>query len=425
MLETIAGKMSEALISGQGLEEGFIYRLPWEAYTAFPDPFPRTGFQTREVVQSVWRYPNPERPGELFRWDIHGRLLLPERESVPGSALVMIHGGAANECEFLFTPDGPETFADLRQVDPGAARVGIAQHVASLGIPVLAISLPGHYSRAPWPPIETRVPELVLGEIPGPTELANRLAVYTFRMCVEAIKALVEQALPGYGVYFWGHSTGGEYVYLMEQYGLRNKILGGIGFGSGIPAGLKREWNQQVGSENGPRAAERAPLAGLARRSPAGYERSGYTGPNQPWGSAEAWFRGEAHRRPMFKPTLQSAEHTPDESYYEEARRLTGLSDEELFITLRPDLERLRDKKLLYFVGELDRAHWIEGGESGIAGRREVFGLRQLSDYAEEVRLVVIPRLTHYGHIESHNERLANLMVTGIKEYFGRPPARG
>jgi hypothetical protein len=29
-----------------------------------------------------------------------------------------------------------------------------------------------------------------------------------------------------------------------------------------------------------------------------------------------------------------------------------------------------------------------------------------------------VPKLTHYGHVESYNERLANLMVTGFKEYF-------
>ena len=61
----------------------------------------------------------------------------------------MIHGGAVNEYEFIFTPDGPEEYPDLTKVDPAQARVGVAQHIASLGIPVLAISLPGHYSRKP------------------------------------------------------------------------------------------------------------------------------------------------------------------------------------------------------------------------------------------------------------------------------------
>ena len=59
----------------------------------------------------------------------------------------MIHGGAVNEYEFIFTPDGPEKYLDLTQVPPTESRAGVAQHMASLGIPVLAVSLPGHYSR--------------------------------------------------------------------------------------------------------------------------------------------------------------------------------------------------------------------------------------------------------------------------------------
>jgi hypothetical protein len=421
----MADELFSTLRSGESLEAGLVQHLDWETYTTYPEPFPRRRFQTSEVERSIWRYPNPERPPEFFQWDIHGRLLLPDTESVPGSAIVMIHGGAANEYEFLFTPDGPEALLDLTRADPSTARVGIAQHVASLGVPVLAISLPGHYSRQAWPPIDSRQPEFVLGAQPGPDELRNRLLVYTFRMCVEAVKALIEQALPDYAVSIWGHSTGGEFLYLLEQYGLRNRILGGLGFGSGMPAALKGEWDQAVaaGGAVEPRTGHR-PLEYLARRSPDGYERSGYTGPNQPWGSAEAWFRAEQHRRPMFKPLWQTVEHFPDESYWDEARQRCGLPDDELFITLRPELERLRDKRLLFFVGGLDRGHWLEGAERGLEGRREVYGLQRLAHYADQVRLVVIPRLTHYGHIEAYNERLGNLFVAGLAEYLqpaGRP----
>ena len=73
---------------------------------------------------------------------------------------------------------------------------------------------------------------------------------------------------------------------------------------------------------------------------------------------------------------------------------------------------------MLYFVGELDKGHWIEGGKKGLEFRREVFAFQRFAKYADKVRLVVVPRLTHYGHVESYNERLANLMVTGFKEYF-------
>ena len=37
---------------------------------------------------------------------------------------------------------------------------------------------------------------------------------------------------------------------------------------------------------------------------------------------------------------------------------------------------------------------------------------------AQALRLIVVPKLTHYGHVESPNERLANLMVTGFRDYF-------
>jgi hypothetical protein len=92
--------------------------------------------------------------------------------------------------------------------------------------------------------------------------------------------------------------------------------------------------------------------------------------------------------------------------------------DEELFIGFRADLDRLRGKKMLYFVGENDKGHWIEGGEKGLAFRREVYAFQRFAQYAGKVRLVVIPRLTHYGHVESHNDRLAGMMVAGFKEYF-------
>ncbi len=61
-------------------------------------------------------------------------------------------------------------------------RVGVAKHIDSLGIPVLAMSLPGHYSRKAWAPVEERRPEFIIGQIPTDAELKKRLAVYTFKM---------------------------------------------------------------------------------------------------------------------------------------------------------------------------------------------------------------------------------------------------
>jgi hypothetical protein len=414
-----ATKMIAALNRSDGLRDDFIYYSSFEDYAAFAEPFPRACFAVREVQESILRYPNPDKPGELFRWDIHGRLLTPDKTTLANTAIVMIHGGAANEYEFLFTPDGPEEFVDLTKTAPNAARVGVAQHIASLGVPVLAISLPGHFSRKPGPPIATRRPEFVIDDIPSDRELEDRLAVFTFRMCVEAIKKLIESHLPNQQLYIWGHSTGGEYFYLMEQYGLKNRLLGGLGFGTGMPAWLRKEWDLAA-DEKTPeqRGAKFARITDLSRRSPRSYEKSGYVGPNQPWGAVERWFELENHRRPQFKPYLQDIEHSAYDYLRDEIGRKSGLPDEELFVTFKADLNNLRGKKMLHFVGELDKGHWIDGEEKGLDFRREVFALRRFAEYADAVRLVVIPRLTHYGHVEAHNERLANMMVTAMRDYF-------
>jgi hypothetical protein len=413
-------KVVAALKNRTGLKDDFIYYMPFDDYKTFPDPFARTSASVKEVQQTIRRYANPEKPGELFAWDIHGRLFTPAKVSIPDTAVVMIHGGAVNEYEFIFTPDGPEDYPDLSSADPKKARVGVAQHIASLGIPVLAISLPGHYSAKPWPPISERRPEFIIGEIPSDAELKNRLAVYTFRMCTEAIKALVENNLQE-SIYMWGHSTGGEYFYLMEQYGLKNKLLGGLGFGTGMPAWVRKEWDLAC-AEKSPeeRAAPFKNLTDLSRRSPKGYAKSGYVGPNQPWGSIEHWFELENHRRPQFKPFLQDIEHSAHDVLLPEIKKASGLADDELFITYKSQLERLRGKKLLHIVGEYDKGHWIEGGERGLEFRREVYAFNRFKPFADDLRLIVVPNLTHYGHVESYNEGLANLMVTGFKEYFRR-----
>jgi pimeloyl-ACP methyl ester carboxylesterase len=283
MSEEAMGRLVSALQRGDGLHDEFIYYMTFDDYKNLPDPFPRTPFTVTEVQESIRRYPNPQKSNELFRWNIHGRLFRPKQISIPNMAVVMIHGGAANEYEFIFTPDGPEEYADLAKTDPRKARVGVAQHIASLGIPVLAISLPGHYSRSHWPPVAERRPEFVIGEIPGDADLRNRLAVYTFRMCTEAIKALVERNLSE-NIFMWGHSTGGEYFYLMEQYGLKNRLVGGLGFGTGMPAWVRKEWDLACAKKSPEeRAAPFRNLTDLSRRSPKSLCEERLRGPNQPW----------------------------------------------------------------------------------------------------------------------------------------------
>ncbi|HEY3168074.1 MAG TPA: hypothetical protein VGK57_12640, partial [Candidatus Binatia bacterium] len=134
--------------------------------------------------------------------------------------------------------------------------------------------------------------------------------------------------------------------------------------------------------------------------------------------SAEKWFELENHRRPQFKPYLQDIEHGAHDVLLPDIKKISGLPDDELFITYKSDLKRLRGKKLLHIVGEHDKGHWVEGGEKGLEFRREVYAFNRFKPFADALRLIVVPKLTHYGHVESYNERLANLMVTGFKEYF-------
>jgi len=113
MSQSALDRYVAALATGQGLHDEFIYSMTFDDYTAFPDPFPRTAFSVREVEARIERYPNPARSQKLFQWDIHGRLLTPAKASLQEIAVVMIHGGAVNEFEFIFTPDGPEAYLDL------------------------------------------------------------------------------------------------------------------------------------------------------------------------------------------------------------------------------------------------------------------------------------------------------------------------
>src|SRR5690606_28999835 len=95
-----------ALKHGTGLHDDFIYSMSFDDYRNSPDPFDRVTFKVTEVQARIARYHDPDRRAKLFEWDIHGRLFEPAKASIGGIAVVMIHGGAANEYEFIFTPDG-------------------------------------------------------------------------------------------------------------------------------------------------------------------------------------------------------------------------------------------------------------------------------------------------------------------------------
>lgn len=59
-------RLVSALKQGVGLQDEFIYYLSWEDYESYPDPLPRTPFAVREIQETILRYPNPEKPKELY-----------------------------------------------------------------------------------------------------------------------------------------------------------------------------------------------------------------------------------------------------------------------------------------------------------------------------------------------------------------------
>jgi hypothetical protein len=81
MSQGAMNRLVKAMKQGTGLKDDFIYYMPFDDYKNLPDPFSRTTFSMKEVQERISRYPNPEKRGELFEWDIHGRLFTPARVS--------------------------------------------------------------------------------------------------------------------------------------------------------------------------------------------------------------------------------------------------------------------------------------------------------------------------------------------------------
>jgi len=113
----------ENMLAGLGSTE-LLLKMDWEGWLAMPPPYGETGCSSREVTA---RY---ERNG--YEWDIHGTLYTPEREAVPGRAVVVFHGGAGSERIMDTTPDGR----------PGLARVLASQGFVTLAAATEAVAEP-------------------------------------------------------------------------------------------------------------------------------------------------------------------------------------------------------------------------------------------------------------------------------------------
>jgi len=351
-------------------------------------------------------------------WDITGLQLTPNKPEPGLPTLAIIHGGSANWYEFF--------------VDP-LNRAGLAQYLAQR-MPVVLITIPGNYTEGGWtqPNFDERIPGYVLGQKISSEEARVRNAVFTFQLIAEGARRLLEQTTSG-PLLILGHSTGGEFQYLLKESLLRDRLSGrSIGWGTGGPAFVTKAIDEQLG-ERADRVTQygRYPRVDRLRpRDPAGYISSNYVGPLNPMAGkspldvAQAWFAAEGRRRPQFKQVLQDMEHqglVEHRTRLEKEIRETlsgsklGVNADDvirdLFSTMSPPLNGYR--KMAWVVGRLDDGHWDaqpeRAREWNIAQR-----FRRANPGAPVRVLLIDAPITHYGHIE-RPKQLAAVLIGAVK----------
>jgi pimeloyl-ACP methyl ester carboxylesterase len=351
-------------------------------------------------------------------WDITGLQLTPNAPEPGLPTLVIIHGGSANWYEFFLDPlNGP----------------GLGQYLAQR-IPVMLITIPGNYADGGWTEsaYDQRVPGYVLGRTMAPEEAKVRNAVFTFKLATEGVRRLLEQTTKG-PLLIIGHSTGGEFQYLLQESSLKSRLAGrSLGWGTGAPASITKAIDEQLGerADSVEQYRKYPRVDRLRARNAAGYISSQYVGPlnplkgSTPLAVAQAWFAAEQRRRPQFKQVLQDMEHQGMiehrprlEQEIREALRGNqyGVNADavvgDLFSTMASPLKGYR--RMAWVVGSLDNGHWDpkpeQAREWNIARRFR----KENPGVPVRVMLVDAP-MTHYGHIE-RPKQLAAVLVDAVK----------
>lgn len=348
-----------------------------------------------------------------LEWDITGLLLQPA-DSTPGlPTLVFINGGSANWYEFFVDPLN----------DPG-----LAQYMAQK-IPVFLITIPGNFKPGGWrEPIAERKPSYLLDRELSAEETAARNAMFTFTLISEGVAQLIEKAIEG-RVLIAGHSTAGEIQFLLKDR-LRSRLHGlSIGWGTGGPANLRRQWDEERRAPDEPRRTY-LPTTEVRARNPEGYVSSSYIGPLNPVAGANElevarrWFERVSGRRPQFKQVIQDLEHRGEihkkDDMIADLRRAmhdAGMAFDEneiiadFFSTMNIDLTGYR--KMISNSGWLDHGHW--GPEP--ASTREVAiarGFREANPNMVYRVIAYETPITHYGHVEKPKQ-LAGALLAAVK----------
>lgn len=344
-------------------------------------------------------------------WDITGLMLTPVNPEPGLPTVVYINGGAANLYEFfLDTLNGP----------------GLGQYLAQK-VPVLLVSIPGNYKHGGWSEsFETRKPAYVLDRELPDGEVRVRNAIFTFTLIADGLVRLVEQATTG-PILISGHSTGGEFQFMLKDR-LGARLLGrSLGWGTGGPASLRKIWQASNAGEAN-RSENVGPMPDLTKnrfRTTREYGR-GYTGPLNPvWAAtkeetAREWLKREGRRRPNFKQPIQDLEHngTSEHRAAMEAqiRALVASSGlpvdanevvKDLFSTLESKADGYR--RMIWTTAAMDDGHWDP--DPGRARELTIANDFRKANPSAAIRVVVwdVP-MTHYGHIERPRQLAAGVL---------------
>lgn len=380
--------------------DDLLVRVPWRRWLAIGAPFPTVDYATKEVTIRFAR--------NGYGWDVHGTLYLPKRESMPGTAFFLTHGGAGSEKELHETPDG---------------RPGLAAVLASQGFRCLAVTYPGHYPpggvwtesvarRQPWYLLDRKLPL---------AEIRDRNRRCTFDTVVDGMARLTDRHLAGYRVLSFGHSTGGPMSMLLYRFLRKAEVAGIVGWASGGPDGWYGEWVKWVGAKT----ETVLPINSFARRSAASFRAAGYEDVAElaPWGGAEEYMVWGNRHKSQMKTSLCDNQHNACVEILKQYARRTGLPEAEYLGHLRdPDPDWLARTSVLLLLGERDRNHWFYGKTE--KDKLEIFMGEKFALRTPRTRVVLLPKYGHFGYVALHNEKIAYMWLWALRDGFFAPPDR-
>jgi pimeloyl-ACP methyl ester carboxylesterase len=375
-------------------DEPLLMRLSWNGWLGIGAPYAEVSYTTKDVVTRFTR--------NGYVWDVHGTLYVPNRESIPGTAFFLTHGGAGSEKEVHETPDG---------------RPGLAPVLAAQGFRCLAVTYPGHYPPGgEWKtPVARRQPLYLLDRKLPLSETKARHLRCTFNTAVEGMARLADKHLAGCKVLSFGHSTGGPMAMALQRFLRKATVTGIVGWASGGPDGWSKEWSEWLG-EKPPRVR---PIDSMQRRSSESFRNSGYEDAQDitPWGGAEEYTAWGDRFKSQMKTSLCDNQHDGNVKVLKEYAKRTGLPEREYFDHLRdPDPEWLGRTSVLLLVGENDRNHWFYGKtekQKQEVAMGEKFALR-----TPRARVVLVPKYGHFGYVGLHNEKIAYAWLWALKGGF-------